>query len=207
MASRHLLYRCFWAGICFRFSPALRARRLARIGAHHNARWRSSGSCARFPRPRRKLALVAAAVWAWPAVGGEALLELRGDARSATVRHLFQSQYLRQRSGFGAAAYPSVCRWRLEPDAQSQLRHRGRGFRFSLVLPALAVTSSKGGLLAAFVGTSLVTVFALRASRPAAFKRGVSAQSVARRVAWRLVFGALGGQNRRAALVGGARRR
>ena len=39
---------------------------------------------------------------------------------------------------------------------------------FLVVLPALAVTSSKGGLLAAFVGT-LVTVFALRASRPGAF--------------------------------------
>ena len=55
----------------------------------------------------------------------------------------------------------------------NQTRQRNWAFvgaiPFLITLPALAITSSKGGLLAALVG-SLATVWALRAARPDAFK-------------------------------------
>ena len=60
---------------------------------------------------------------------------------------------------------------------------------FLILLPALAVTSSKGGLLAALIG-SLVTILALRAARPVAFKAAFRKMLPAVLVL-ALVFGAL----------------
>ena len=60
---------------------------------------------------------------------------------------------------------------------------------FLILLPALAVTSSKGGLLATLIG-SLATVVAVRAARPDAFKAAFR-KSLPAVLVLALVFGAL----------------
>ena len=121
-----------------------------------------------FPRPAQKLALIAAAVIGVSVVGGEALLNFVATRDPRQFGTFFNPNIF---ANALAVALPlsiglPLALWNIA---------RNRNFAligalpFFVVLPALAVTSSKGGLLAAFVGT-LVTVLALRASRPAAFK-------------------------------------
>ncbi len=121
-----------------------------------------------FPHPAQKLGLIAAAVVGVAYLGGAALI------------NFFATHDPRQ---FGTFLNPNLFANALAlaiplsiglPLAIWNIA-RNRNFAivgalpFLILLPALAVTSSKGGLLAALIG-SLATVFALRAARPAAFK-------------------------------------
>ena len=121
-----------------------------------------------FPHSAHKLALIAAAVLGVAAVGGPALLNFVATRDPRQFGTFFNPNIF---ANALALALPlsiglPLALWNIA---------RNRNFAiigalpFFVVLPALAVTSSKGGLLAAFVGT-LVTVWALRASRPVAFK-------------------------------------
>ena len=121
-----------------------------------------------FPRPAQKLGLIAAAVVGMTYLGGAAVFDF------------IQTHNPRQ---FGTFLNPNLFANALAlaiplsiglPLASWNLA-RNRNFAivgalpFLILLPALAVTSSKGGLLAALIG-SLATIFALRAARPGAFK-------------------------------------
>ena len=121
-----------------------------------------------FPLRSQKLGLIAAAVVGVSVVGGEALLNFVATRDPRQFGTFFNPNIF---ANALAVALPlaiglPLALWNIT---------RNRNFAiigalpFFVVLPALAVTSSKGGLLAAFVGC-LVAVFALRASRPAAFK-------------------------------------
>lgn len=121
-----------------------------------------------FPLPAQKLGLVAAAVVGVTYVGGGALLDFVATRNPRQFGTFFNPNIF---ANALALALPlsiglPLAIWNIT---------RQRSFAivgalpFFIVLPALAVTSSKGGFLAALIG-SLVTVLALRASRPAAFK-------------------------------------
>ena len=121
-----------------------------------------------FPLGAQKLALVAAGVVGVAAVGGEALFNFIATRDPRQFGTFFNPNIF---ANALAVALPlslalPLAIWNIS---------RKRNFAivcavpFFVLLPALAVTSSKGGLLAALVGI-LVTIFALRASRPAAFK-------------------------------------
>ena len=121
-----------------------------------------------FPRPAQKLGLIAAVIIGITYLGGQALF------------NFIQTHDPRQ---FGTFLNPNLFANALALAIPLSIGlplaiwnvWRNRNFAiagalpFLVLLPALAVTSSKGGLLAALIG-SLVTVLALRAARPAAFK-------------------------------------
>ena len=141
-----------------------------------------------FPRPAQKLGLIAAAVVGVAAVGGPALLNFVATRDPRQFGTFFNPNIF---ANALALALPlsiglPLAIWNLT---------RNRNFAivgalpFFVLLPALAVTSSKGGLLAAFVGC-LVAVFALRASRPAAFKTAFR-RALPAVLILGLVFGAL----------------
>ena len=132
-----------------------------------------------FPAPAQKLGLIAAAVigvtWlaiAFPIPG-------LSDYKGALINFV-QTRDPRQ---FGTFLNPNLFANALALAIPFALalplaiwnQTRNRNFAFAgaisllILLPALAVTSSKGGLLAALVG-SLVAIWALRAARPDAFK-------------------------------------
>ena len=141
-----------------------------------------------FALPAQKLGLIAAAVLGVAYLGGEALVNFVAtrDPRqfgSFLNPNLFANAL--------ALALPlaiglPLALWNITRNRNLSL---AGALPFLIVLPALAVTSSKGGLLAALIG-SLVTVFALRAARPAAF--GAAFRKVLPAVlVLGLVFGAL----------------
>ncbi len=141
-----------------------------------------------FPRPTQKLGFIAAAVLGVTYLGGQALF------------NFFQTHDPRQ---FGTFLNPNLFANALALAIPLSIGlplavwnvWRNRNFAivgaipFLILLPALAVTSSKGGLLAAFVG-SIITIFALRAARPAAFKT-VFRKMLPAVLVLALVFGAL----------------
>ncbi len=121
-----------------------------------------------FPLRAQKLGLIAAGVVGVAAVGGPALWDFVATRNPRQFGTFFNPNIF---ANALALALPlslglPLAIWNVT---------RNRNFAiigslpFFVVLPALFVTSSKGGLLAAFIGT-LVTIFALRASRPDAFK-------------------------------------
>ena len=141
-----------------------------------------------FPLPAQKLALIAAAVVGVAFVGGEALLNFVATRDPRQFGTFFNPNIF---ANALALALPlsiglPLAFWNIS---------RNRNFAivgalpFLIVLPALAVTSSKGGLLAALVG-SLVTILVLRASRPAAFKAAFR-KALPAVLVLGLVFGAL----------------
>ena len=152
-----------------------------------------------FPLPAQKLGLIAAAVMGlvWLAI---AYPIPRVSEQLGALWNFIATRDPRQFGGFLnpnlfanalALALPlsiglPVALWNMTRNRNWAL---AGALPFLVLLPALAVTSSKGGLLAALVG-SLVAVFALRAARPAAF--GAAFRRVLPAVlVLSLVFGAL----------------
>jgi len=121
-----------------------------------------------FPSRAQKLALIAAAVLGVAWVGGGALLDFVATRNPRQFGTFFNPNIF---ANALALALPlslglPLATWNIT-------RKRNLAFvgalPFLILLPALAVTSSKGGLLAALVGT-LVAIAMIRASRPDAFK-------------------------------------
>ena len=141
-----------------------------------------------FPLRAQKLGLIAAAVVGVAYVGGEALWDFVATRDPRQFGTFFNPNIF---ANALAVALPLSIGL---PLAIWNITHR-RNFAivgalpFFIILPALAVTSSKGGLLAAFVGI-LVTVFALRAARPAAFQAAFR-RALPAVLILGLVFGAL----------------
>lgn len=120
-----------------------------------------------FPRPPQKLGLIAAAVTGMTYLGAQALFNF---ASTHDPRQF--GTFLNPNLFANALALAIPFSIGLPLAIWSLTRKRNFAIAgalpFLILLPALAVTSSKGGLLAALVG-SLATVLALRAARPAAF--------------------------------------
>ena len=152
-----------------------------------------------FPRPAQKAGLIAAAVLGltWLAIS----FPIPG--LSDRLGALFNFALTRDPRQFGTFLNPNLFANALALAIPLSIGlplalwsgTRNRNFAiagampFFILLPALAVTSSKGGLVAASVGI-LLTVFALRAARPAAFKAAFRKALPAVLVVG-LVFGAL----------------
>ena len=121
-----------------------------------------------FPQRAQQLGLIAAAVAGVTVVGGEAVFNFVATRDPRQFGTFFNPNIF---ANALAVALPLSIGLPLAIWSLSRQRNFAivSALPFFILLPALAVTSSKGGLLAAFVGC-LVAIFALRASRPAAFK-------------------------------------
>ena len=141
-----------------------------------------------FPQRAQKLALIAAAVVGVTYLGGQALLNF---VQTHDPRQF--GTFLNPNLFANALALAIPLSLALPIAIWNQTRRRNWAFvgaiPFLILLPALAVTSSKGGLLAALVGI-LIAILALRAARPAAFKAAFRKMLPAVLVL-ALVFGAL----------------
>ncbi len=121
-----------------------------------------------FPAPAQKLGLIAAAVLGVAWVGGGALLDFVATRNPRQFGTFFNPNIFANALALAlplAIGLP-LATWNITRNRNLAIVG---SLPFLIVLPALAVTSSKGGLLAALVGT-LVAVLMLRSARPAAFK-------------------------------------
>ncbi len=121
-----------------------------------------------FPLPAQKLGLIAAAVVGVTYVGGEALLNFVVTRDPRQFGTFFNPNIFANALALALALSIGLplAIWNITRNRSFAI---ASALPFFVVLPALAVTSSKGGLLAALVGV-LVTVFVLRASTPATFQ-------------------------------------